>query len=224
MNEQELRAIIQSVTAQVLANLNAAPAVCCDGRKKVLNLGGGEIPAALTSNAVTLDLADYERDPHILRYDRVVITALTFPQLADIALGRGGDSVSEAVLTALLSGVEVYITETALPHRAYAGKGSTPLYQKLEEYAKTLSVYGVKPVERNFVPAPVAPAKPARFAAPAVETPQGSAKPNVGRLVTEDVALELIKQGDTVSLPKGAILTPSARDVFAQAKVTLVTD
>ncbi|MBQ3103098.1 MAG: hypothetical protein IJC58_02315 [Oscillospiraceae bacterium] len=79
MNEQELRAIIQSVTAQVLANLNAETAVCCDGRKKVLNLGGGEIPASLTANAVTLDLGDYESDPHILRYDRVVITALTFP-------------------------------------------------------------------------------------------------------------------------------------------------
>ncbi|MBQ3103099.1 MAG: hypothetical protein IJC58_02320 [Oscillospiraceae bacterium] len=124
----------------------------------------------------------------------------------------------------MLSGVEVCITETALPHRAYAGKGSTPLYQRLEEYAKTLSVYGVKPVERNFVPAPVPPAKPARFAAPVAEPPKGSAKPNVGRLVTEDVALELIKQGDTVTLPKGAILTPSARDVFAAAKVNLVTD
>lgn len=224
MTEQELRAIIESVTAQVLSNLTAAPAPCCEGRKKVLCLGGGEVPATLTANAVTLDVSDYERDPHILRYDRVVITALTFPQLADIALGRGGDSVSEAVLTALLSGVEVYITETALPHRAYAGKGAAPLYQRLEEYAKTLSVYGVKPVERNFVPAPLPPAKPAKFAAPAVEPPRGSAKPNVGRLVTEDVALQLIRQGDTVTIPKGAILTPSARDVFAAAKVTLVTE
>ena len=221
MNEQQLRSLIESVTAQVLANLAAPAAPCCDGRKKVLRLGCGEVPPSLLENAVCFDIEDYGRDPHILRYDRVVITALTFPQLADIATGRGGDSVSEAVLTALLSGVEVYITETALPHRSFAGKGSPPLYQLLESYAATLGVYGVKPAESRFVPAPLPPAKPAKFAQSPTETPKGSARPNACRLITESTALELLRQGDTVTLPAGAILTPSARDVFAQAKVTL---
>ena len=223
MSEQELRTIIERVTAQVLTGLSTA-APCADGRKKVLCIGSGEPPCHLTENALCLDLSDYEKDPHILRYDRVIITALTFPQLCDIALGRGGDSGSDAVLQALLSGVEVYITETALPHRRFAGKGSTPLYQLLEGYAKTLSVYGVKCVERTFVPAPVPPAKPAKFAPPPQETPKGSARPNACRLVTEDTARELAAQGGPITLPKGAILTPSARDVFAAAKVTLVTE
>ena len=226
MNEQELRQLIQAVTAQVLQNLDtssAAPAGT-EGLKKALCIGSSPLPAHMAEGAVTLELSDYETYKNILRYDRLVITALTFPQLADIALGRGGDAASEAVLCALLSGVEVYMTEEALPFRAYAGKGSTPLYQLLEGYARTLQVYGVKSVEREYRPAPVAPAKPAKFQAPPVEVPQGTAKPNVGRLITESCALELAKQGDTVRIPAAAILTPSAKDVFAQAKITVIKE
>ncbi len=44
------------------------------------------------------------------------------------------------------------------------------------------------------------------------------------RLVTEAVALQLVREGCTVSLPAGTIVTPSARDVFTQARVTLVQE
>lgn len=224
MNEHELKELIRVVTAQVLAGLETTCAVPAgtEGMKKLLIIGGA--PAHLTEGAVALDIGDYEQYGNIQRYDRVVIAALTFPQLADIALGRGGDSVSEAVLCALLSGVEVIMTEDALPFRAYAGKGSTPLYQLLESYARTLRVFGVKPAEREFRPAPVLPAKPARFQPPTAAVPTGTARPNSSLLITEADALELIRQGDTVHISASSILTPSARDVFAGAKVTVVKE
>lgn len=225
MNEHELKELIRTVTAQVLAGLETASAVPAgtEGMKKLLVIGGNA-SAHLTEGAVALDIGDYEQYGNIQRYDRLVITALTFPQLADIALGRGGDSVSEAVLCALLSGIEVIMTEDALPFRAYAGKGSTPLYQLLEGYARTLRVFGVKPAEREFRPAPLPPARPAKFQPQPAAVPTGSARPNSSLLITEADALELIRQGDTVRISAASILTPSARDVFAGAKVTVVKE
>ena len=222
MNELELKELIQAVTAQVLAGLEqrGADGPRCQGLKKVLVIGSGPLPAAMGQGAVALDISDYESHQNILRYDRLVITALTFPQLADIALGRGGDAASEAVLLALLSGIEVYMTEEALPFRAWAGKGSTPLYQLLEGYARTLQVFGVKSVERQYQPAPPPPAKPAKFQAPSVCAPQGTAKPNIGRLITEQDALELVKQGDTVK--RGDVIGTAAEglSVCIHASIT----
>lgn len=223
MNELELKQLIQAVTAQVLSSLEGTACPQAEGKKKLLAIGGGSVPPQMAEDAVVLDLGDYEAHKNILRYDRLVITALTLPQLSDIALGRGGDSAAEAVVTALLSGIEVYMTEEALPFRKFAGKGSTPLYQLLEGYAKTLEVFGVKIVERQYRPAPPPPAKPAKFHTPPAAVPQGTAKANSARLITEQDALALIGQGEPVRIPAGAILTPSAKDVFAQAKITIVT-
>ena len=52
--------------------------------------------------------------------------------------------------------------------------------------------------------------------------PKGTACPNSGRLITETMALEMLEQaGETVRLARGTILTPSARDVFTRARVTV---
>ena len=226
MNEHELNMLVQTVTRQVIASLGQCDTFSPqqEGLKKVLSIGCGTMPSHRAEEAVMLDISDYEAHKNILRYDRLIITSLTFTQLADIALGRAGDSTTEAVVCALLSGVEVYMTEDALPFRKFAGKGSTPLYQMLEGYARTLYVFGIKPVEWDYRPAPLPEAKPPQFQAPPVNVPQGTAKPSIGRLITECDALELIKRGETVCIPASSILTPSAWDVFTQAKVAIVKE
>ncbi len=228
MDEKDLEQIVRLVTEELLRRQSgAACAAQNDDRARVLVIGPVEAaPELLRKGAVLCPLTEYEANRDIARYDRVLVTALTTLQLVDAALARPGDAACCAIVSALLEGREVDLLESALPHRAHAGKGSPGLYMRLEGYVQTLEGYGVKffTAER-LKPREEPPAKPARFAPPAVPVPRGSARPNESRVITEALALALTARGEeTVILPRGAILTPSARDVFTRARVTLKTE
>jgi len=224
MDKTEMEKLVSMVTQQVLAAVQqhgAAAAAESAGRKKILVVGCKDrLRKELYGDALVGTLEEYDSHRNILYYDKVVITKLSLTQLADIAQGRAGDIGSAAVVYALLSGVDVEMTEDALPYRKFAGKGSTPLYQMLEGYAQTLQVFGVKMAKVPVQPEEAAP-KPPKFKAPAVAVPAGTAKPNASSLITEAEALRLSKEGGALRLPTGTIVTPSARDVFAQAGVEL---
>jgi len=226
MNQNDLENIINLVTQQVMAALdNRSCPAGTEGYDKILVVGKSDaaVPEELCRSSVLLDLADYGTHKNILRYSKVIVSELSITQLADIALGRPADEASCAVIYALLSGVEVIMLEDALSFRRFAGKGSNGLYNLLEQYAKTLQVFGVKTYTPK--PKPVIPeAKPAKFAPAPVEIPAGSAKPNASRLITETEARQLLAQGNPVRLPAGAIVTPLAKDVFSAAGVTVIRD
>ena len=219
MDQTELEQIVELVTRQVLAAVNEASAGRAgekDDRPKVLVLGDSAAreEELCPGGAVVLGLDDYERCQNILRYDRVVIAKLSLTQLVDISNGRVGDSVSCAVIHALLNGVDTVIREDALPHRKFAGKGSTALYNLLEKCAQTLQTFGIKPVGRTGQPA-VCGRKPADVSGAAAQTGKRSGGK---RLITEADARAMIAQGGCVELPSDAILTPSARDVLEQER------
>ena len=226
MNQNDLEHIVNLVTQQVLAAMDKhSGSADTEGFGKVLVVGQSDtpVPEELCRDSVLLDLEDYSTHKNILRYNKVVVVKLSITQLADIALGRPGDEASCAVIYALLSGVDVIMLEDALSFRRFAGKGSNGLYNLLEQYAKTLQVFGIK----TYSPKPkvVEPeAKPAKFTHIPAEVPRGSAKPNVSRLITETEARQLVIQGNPVHLPADAIITPLARDVFSQAGVTVSRD
>ena len=226
MNQNELEKIISLVTQQVMAAMEKTG---CSGivenSDMVLVVGDADkVPKDLSRDKVLMDLEDYRTHKDIERYKRVVVTKLGITQLTDIALGRPADEVSCAVVYALLSGVEVIMLEDALSFRRFKDKGSNALYNTLEKYAKTLSVYGVKtyrPKSNIVVPG----AQLAKFAQQNVAVPRGSAMPNIGKLVTEtDAKLLIMAQGNPVRIPVGAIITPLARDVFAHAGIEVIRD
>jgi len=70
-------------------------------------------------------------------------------------------------------------------------------------------------------PVPVEP-KPPKFKTPSVEMPRGSAVPNAGKLITEDIAAALLKKGSPVHIPAGAIVTPLARDLLNRSGLELI--
>lgn len=224
MNQAELESIVELITKQVLAGMGKCEDDSCpDGYKKMLLIGkcGRLIPEELCRDTTVYDIKDYQKYQNILRYDRVCIAKLSMTQLVDLAQGRVSDDETSAVIYALLNGIDVVLLEYALPHRKYAGKGSTALYKQLEGYAQTLQMFGIKPYEKK-VKDNLPPPPPPKFKAPPVEVPAGSAKPSTNRLITEVEARELIQQGEgIVYLPVGAIVTPLARDIFAAAKVEL---
>lgn len=228
MNQADLEYIVNLVTQQVMSAMgNNSPAVDphLDGLSKILVVGPQDLalPEDLCEDSVAYGLEDYCAHKNILRYDRVIITSLNTTQLADIAMARVSDDVTDAVITALLNGIDTYMLESALSFRKMAGKGSTALYNLLESYARTLQVFGIKMagIRPKQV---VTEAKPPKYKAPPVNVPKGSGTPNASRLISEAEAAAMIKQGGPIHLPATAIITPLARDLFAQARVDLIQD
>lgn len=218
--------IVAAVTRQVLAALGSRQEenMSCEGKLRCLVVGEmSDVPEKLRVGAVLEGMEAYESCANILRYQKVIITRLELVQLADIAQGRPADAVSCAVVQALLNGVEVILLETAPVHRRYAGKSSTGLYGLLEGYVRTIQGFGVKLLTQDrMVEKAAPPAKPPKFQAPAPTPVQGSAKPNPQCLITESAALAMAAVADgTVRLERGTILTPSARDVFVRAGLTI---
>lgn len=225
MEQREMEEIVRLVTEQVLRRTASQEGPAAREGDRLLAVGPPEaVPEAVARGCRVCALEDYGAGGDILAYRRVVITALTMAELADIAAGRDAGPAQSAVLQALLQGVEVYLCEEALPHRAYAGMGSTVLYGVLEGYVRTLRTYGVRPANL-WQPRQTAPAKPPRFQAPAAPEVVGSAKPNSALVITEEAARALVRTGDRqVALPRGAIITPSGWDVFRSGGVEIVKE
>lgn len=229
MKESELEQLVEMVTRQVLAAVRHVDQVAAidEGRERLLVIGDPScIPAHIVKNAVVCSMKEYEEIHNILRYQRVIIETLTLAQLSDIASGRDSDVICCAVLQALLNGVDVWMLETALPHKKYAGKASTSLYQMLESYVKKIQVFGVKMISgEQFVQKEDIPPKPARFQTFPAPAPRKTGKPNIECLITETIALKMVEQKtDEIVLPANAILTPSAKDVFTRARITIRKD
>lgn len=211
--------LIRLVTEQVMASLSQQqedPAA--QGKSRCLVLGNRPeaVPEYLKRSTVLLDAEDYTTHRNLLRYDHIVITSLNITELADIALGRGGCSTtSEVVCYALLQGIEVLMPECALTHRSYAGQGSTALYHLLESYVNTLQVFGVKLLRRKD------PVQALKNAVPE-QTPIKRCKLSETRLITEAAALDLVKEAQEVELPAGALITPSAMDIFKEHKTVII--
>ena len=209
--------LVRLVTQQVLAAINHENNIADarnEGKKKCLVLGEKEdIPETLTQDMILLDVKDYEEIQNILRYSRVVITKLTMRQLADIAAGRPGDSLSCAVCQALLQGVEVLMLEGAAPHRQYAGKGSTAFYRMLEGYMNTLQVFGIKLIGSDSV---LMHAPEKKQGEPARCEVTGT------KLITEEIAERLAKKAQEIVVPAGTLITPAAMDVLKEARVKLI--
>ena len=209
--------LVRLVTEQVLAAINNESKLedaRNEGKKKCLVLGGAEdIPEALRQDMILLDVKDYETIQNIRRYDRVVIAKLTLRQLADIAMGRPGDSLSCAVCQALLQGVDVLMLESAAPHRQHAGKGSTAFYRMLEGYMNSLQVFGIKLIGMDSV----------LLNAP--EKKQGEpvrCEVTGTKLITEEIAGRRAKKAQEVVIPAGILITPAAMDVLKEAHVKLI--
>ena len=209
--------LVRLVTERVMAALNTENKLTeaqNEGKKKCLVLGGMEdIPETLKQDMILFDVTDYETVQNILRYSRVIISKLTLRQLADIAAGRPGDSLCCAVCQALLQGVDVVMLETAAPHRAHTGKGSTAFYRMLEGYMNSLQVFGIKLIGKesalNYTP----------------EKKQGEpvrCEVNGTKLITEEMAERLAKKAQEIVVPVSTIITPAAADVLKEARITII--
>ena len=216
-NYDELVRLVTEQVLAVLAGREDPDGPRNEGREKLLVIGDSSLLSQeMTRDRVVCTVEDYKQHQNIRRYRLVAVTRLSLTELADIAQGRDAGVNQCAVIQALLQGVDVYLYEEALPHRVHAGKGSGVFYAMLENYVRTLRTFGVKPADRRPRETLAPAVKPARFLAPPPEVPAGSAVPNSQRLITEETARAMVAGGGQVLIPRGAIVTPAAWDVFNQ--------
>lgn len=212
---------LEEITRQVVAALAAgAPAAGPRGLLVGESAWTPSVPGCLWAEE-----SEYQGD--ISPFTMVVCRHISCAQLCDMALGRDASPAACAVSKALLAGKSVYLAEEGLPHRASQASANPRYYAMLEDYVTRLTQFGVRVAPQaeleRLLCGQSAPAKPASVPEPsAPEKCAGGAEPFRGLLSAEE-ARRLAKDcGGTVRLGRGAILTPLARDVFREKRVTLV--
>ena len=223
MDEKLLKQIVDEVLKEV-ARGGFEDSSAREGYDKLLVVGDmADVPAKMRQDYQLLPIDDYMANRNVHRYQGIVITALTLTQLSDIAQGRDGSPESCAVVNALLAGIGVCMTEGALPHRKYAGKSSSRMYQVIENNVRLIQTYGVKLLGKDPASVVQAPARPPKYQAPPILVPGGSARPNSDCLITEGIALQMIAGGARqVTVSECAIITPSAWDIFNRNDVEVL--
>lgn len=223
MNEAVLKQIVDAVLREIGSG-GFEDEASREGYARLLVVGDvAQVPAKLQRDYDVLPIDDYIANRNVHRYQCILITSLTLTQLSDIALGRDGSPESCAVVNGLLAGLNVCMTEGALPHRKYAGKSSSRMYQVIENNVRLIQTYGVKLLGKDPAVTVQAPQVPPKYQAPPVQVPPGSARPNSDQLITEGQALAMIAGGvKQVTVPDGAIITPSAWDVFNRNDVEVL--
>lgn len=190
----------------------------------------GAVPANLSCGSELLSIEDYIQYKRIRRYDGVVITRISLTQLSDIAQGRDSSPESCAVVNALLEGISVCMLEGALPHRRYADKHGSMMYQVIEKNVQLACSYGIKLIsEKDMARTGPEIIKPPKYQAPPITVPAGNANTNFEKVITESMARAMVKKSDLagsgekqVFFAKGTIVTPAAKDIFKSNDVKVV--
>ena len=198
-NMEQLGELVTREVLRAMGEQKSTPS----GGPAILVIGPmDKVPAELAAGCRLAGLEEYKCSGSVQGFEKLCVTALSLTELADIALGRDSRPAQCAVLHALLEGKEVQLLESALPHRGYSSKGSPALYQTLEGYVRTLERYGVRIVGKKSG-VTCCPSGEKKAAAP------------VEKVITEAAAARLAAQsGEVISIPRGTVVTPSAKDVF----------
>ncbi|MCI8838192.1 MAG: hypothetical protein HFG74_09040 [Hungatella sp.] len=219
MDETLIRKIVEEVlTAMIPPGACSTPAD--RGGPQMLVIGDPSmVPEDMRCEYSLSGIEEYEKCRDIGMYDRIYITKLSLADLSGIAMGRDDTPVSCAVVNGLLRGKEVFLSDRALWYRKLAGRGSARLYSVIDGNVRQLESFGVKVISEEK-PAPVREPVPPRFCPEPAAVPKGSLKPNASRVITEAAAREMAKENRSpVQIPREAIVTPSAWDVFTTNKI-----
>ncbi len=193
--------MVELITKEVIKSMNGTASAACTKPLALIIGNTDKLPLAVCDNYCAVPIDEYAKDGDIERYECVYITELTCAELADIALGRDTMPVTCSVTKALLRGKRVYIMETAPEHRKYSATANKTFYQMLEGYVCKLQSYGIELIREQ------------KFGKNLSKS--AIADNSVDKVITESLAYRLIKKdGDVISLRKGTVLTPSAKDVF----------
>lgn len=215
--------LLEEITRQVLAAVagTAAPTA----GPSALKVGGGCAPSV--PGFRWADESEYKGD--VSPYAMVFCAGVSGAQLCDMAMGRDTTPAACAVSKALLAGKPVYLAEEGLPHRACQSTANPRYYAMLEDYVTRLTQFGVRVAPRaeleQIMGAVSAPAAPAPVAAVPVASAPCCKEEAFSGVLTAEKARQLARTcNGTLCLAPDAILTPLARDVLREKKITVVRE
>ena len=149
---------------------------------------------------------------------------------------EGGIGISPRNISLSTCGIvpKMYdLAEEGLPHRAHQATANPRYYAMWEDYVTRLTQYGVRVASQGELqrlmgaPGPAVPAaEPVHVPEPAAicEEDRSGNEPFCGLLSAEEARRLARTCGGTLRLAPGAVLTPLARDVLREKKITLVTE
>jgi len=210
MGTIEYDKLVELITKEVMriADENGVSAY---NKEKALVIGRKDtLPIVHSSKYSLVSFDEIGDKADVSAFERIYISELTLTELCDIALGRDETPRSSAVINALLSGKEVFILESSLPHRKFAGKGSRELFKQYEGYVNRIISFGSVLIRDNN-------------AGTKNKNMNAFADNCYDKVVTEQIAKQLVDkcENGVIKLRKGTVITPSAKDVFNHSDKTV---
>ncbi len=194
----ELEVLVQSITREVLKQLQLAPA-----SPQVLILSerdSANVPLILQQLGADTPVFYWAPGCRHPAVARVILPLLSCSQMSDLALGRAGDPIMERVLSTLLCGGGVEIFE--YEYVRYRDTAPQRLFELYATYEDTLRSFGLKPFASGTT---------------------NGARLNQS-LVTERDIIEAHKRGDMLlHVRSDAKLTPLALDCARERGVQIQT-
>lgn len=208
MENVSFEALVELVTKEVLKSVSVGETCCDKNEEKPIALLIGkeaDLPAFAQDKYSFKSIDSYNGDVSL--FECVFVCELTCAELADCALGRDCRAVPCAVTKALLSGKNVYLLETALPHRKHKETANRAFYSMFEGYVNSLRSFGVEFIRQQWYGKNL--------------NKDAIADNSVDKVITESLAITLCEkaQNEIVRLKKGTVITPSAKDIFNHSNV-----
>ncbi len=229
--------LIEMITAQVMKCIQGEGVGTAGNRPKLFVVGNKETLCGLGGQYVLESGADLVKEPCREAYEAFLITEMDTNLLADLALGlcHGSSQYAGAELIsyALLSGRPVYAAEEGISFLRYKHTANARYYQMFVEYLKKLESFGIKVLPTDKICQELL-GKESSSRKEWKEEKNLSAVCGKGQkqedisceettLVSADMARRFAKKGEkTFRVTPGMIVTPLAKDVLREKKITLV--
>jgi len=166
----------------------------------------------------TLDLVDNHR--------QIVVTSLTTNTAAKLAAGISDTLTSNLILKGLMKGVSVTACHECcdpdeLPFLTKEGNpGYEAIYHMLRENMEKLKKMGIKFISKSDLEGIIGDSAPEKRPAP--DEPSQLQHTTIGKKLVSTDDIRTLSSNQNVHLPKGAIITPLARDIAKEKKITFI--
>lgn len=228
MDIKDTRKLIEHITAEVLKKINFhSEAENKSFKTKILavSFSNREIFEALDCNKFEVEYGeDSLENLFIEKYEAIFVGKLGTDDLARVALGIGGNPLSQLLIKALLKYKEIFIIEDKLEYRSYEKTANTSFYKMLQGYEEKLKEFGIRFIESMEIEAILNKQDEATsFESTKASRENQSSYHLQGKIITEAIAKHVCFQGyKKIEFSKNTIITPLAQDYFKTNAVTLI--
>ncbi|MEJ8553330.1 hypothetical protein [Tepidibacter sp. Z1-5] len=132
----------------------------------------------------------------------------------DISFGKYSNKTTKCVIYGLLNDKNIMILKDNIEFNKYKDVCNKNFYDMMNDYVSKISKLGINVVTEKYITKVLSINNSANFELKSLSTHK--------KLITFEIAEDISKLSSEIVLKKGCIVTPLAKDVFAEKKNKLI--